>query len=916
MASVTALIQFDQGGPGTPGQAFVGATGSLVTVTNDSNLNVNSWQIDLVYTPPGSAVPVAVPLAFNDAGSTPTASFTPDVVGSYRLVLTVWAVINRTGNDFDRDIRNFVIPLPSGLIIPPYQKDPDKLPTLASGRPGAKPNELNIGGTELGWAGDGSDGLLAQAIMQIGAGGGGPLAATLALGNTTGGNNIVVSAGDVIQGATSLDLTALGAGGNVNLTPGVGGEVVVNGKLTVTGLIDPTGLVLDEQAVAPFDPTGLNKGLLYVKSGAPNTLWFRDDSGAEAQVQVGAGATPALSVVLGVGNTTSGTNIVISAGDSIQGSTDLNLTALGAGGNVNLTPGVGGEVVVSGKLTVTGLIDPTGLVLDEQAVAPFDPTGLNKGLLYVKSGAPNTLWFRDDSGAEAQVQVGAGGVPSLASVLGVGNTTIGGGNTIDFANGDFIRVTGDGSNFAISYSAAATAAGGSISITAQTGGGAGAGGNATFQAGTGGATGVGGNVVIAGGAGGATSGAGGSVTLQGGLPVDGNGGGITLTGRAGVGTDRNGGGISLTAGASTGAGTPGVVTITAGQGGTTGTGGTTSIFGGPGGSVSGAGGTVILQGGLPVDGAGGAVSLLGRSGIGTNRAGGDVTISSGASTGSGTAGVIGITAGAGGSTAVGGSITLTAGAGGSTSGAGGAINLVGGSATDGNGGGVSITGAAGTGTNRSGGVVNLTAGAATGSGTAGTVSITAGAGGTTSGNGGSITLAAGAAGAASGGNGGDIILDPGAGDGGGTAGVISATSSRITSLADATADQDALNRRSLTGVNGGVQYGSVQTTNATPTTLITYAGLNVDGFAVTLFAEVTGLRDNDAEAAGYFFTGTFRRAGGTITQVGSTLMISQNEDVGAWDATMTVSGTNILIQVTGAAVTIDWQGVLRAVRNA
>lgn len=167
MPSVTALIQFDQGGPGTPGQVFVGSTGVLVTVTNDDNTNVASWQIDLVYTPPGSAVPVAVPLAFNDASSTPTATFTPDVPGSYRLVVTVWAVINRTGNNYDVDIRNFIIPLPNGLVLPPYQKDPDKLPTLASGRPGAKPNEMNINGIELGWAGDGSDGLLAQALKQI-----------------------------------------------------------------------------------------------------------------------------------------------------------------------------------------------------------------------------------------------------------------------------------------------------------------------------------------------------------------------------------------------------------------------------------------------------------------------------------------------------------------------------------------------------------------------------------------------------------------------------------------------------------------------------------------------------------------------------------------------------------------------------
>jgi hypothetical protein len=46
-------------------------------------------------------------------------------------------------------------------------------------------------------------------------------------------------------------------------------------------------------------------------------------------------------------------------------------------------------------------------------------------------------------------------------------------------------------------------------------------------------------------------------------------------------------------------------------------------------------------------------------------------------------------------------------------------------------------------------------------------------------------------------------------------------------------------------------------------------------------------------------------------------MIAQNEDTAAWDATFTVSGTNILVQVTGAASsTINWQSVLEAVKNA
>lgn len=166
--AATALIQFTQGVVvGIPGQALVGVTGTLVNVANQDNTGVNSWQIDLVYTPPGSAVPVSTPLAFSDNGTTPAASFTPDILGSYRVVLTVWDAINRVGSH-DGDIRNFIVPgIKHGLVIPPYQEDPQPHPTLASGFPSAKPNETNIGGSEKGWVGNGADGLLADFIRRV-----------------------------------------------------------------------------------------------------------------------------------------------------------------------------------------------------------------------------------------------------------------------------------------------------------------------------------------------------------------------------------------------------------------------------------------------------------------------------------------------------------------------------------------------------------------------------------------------------------------------------------------------------------------------------------------------------------------------------------------------------------------------------
>ena len=158
MAAVTALIVFDQGGPGPAGEAFEGTiAGGAVTITNDVNTNVASWKITLVDVPPTSALVPGV-LATANSG-TPTTSFIPDVAGSYRIVLEVYDTIGLTGTT-DTDIRNFGIRNARGVILPSYQKLPDPLPLLGSGDPGEKPDEQNYGGQARGWTGDRTDGQL------------------------------------------------------------------------------------------------------------------------------------------------------------------------------------------------------------------------------------------------------------------------------------------------------------------------------------------------------------------------------------------------------------------------------------------------------------------------------------------------------------------------------------------------------------------------------------------------------------------------------------------------------------------------------------------------------------------------------------------------------------------------------------
>src|SRR4051812_35404306 len=119
--AATALIQLTQGANiGVAGQALFGSIGTSVAIANNNNTSVASWQIDLLYVPPGSALSTGT-LAFNNNGSTPSASFTPDVRGPYRIALYVWNAPNRSGNPTDTDIRNFGIKEANGIFRPAPQ---------------------------------------------------------------------------------------------------------------------------------------------------------------------------------------------------------------------------------------------------------------------------------------------------------------------------------------------------------------------------------------------------------------------------------------------------------------------------------------------------------------------------------------------------------------------------------------------------------------------------------------------------------------------------------------------------------------------------------------------------------------------------------------------------------------------------
>lgn len=97
--------------------------------------------------------------------------------------------------------------------------------------------------------------------------------------------------------------------------------------------------------------------------------------------------------------------------------------------------------------------------------------------------------------------------------------------------------------------------------------------------------------------------------------------------------------------------------------------------------------------------------------------------------------------------------------------------------------------------------------------------------------------------------------------------------------------------------------GRVATNNATITTVETIA--TTTNTTIQIKAEVIGRRTGGTggtagDGAGYFIVGTFKNIGGTVTQIGTTTNLHTAEDQAGWDCVFTISGTNILVQITGA----------------
>lgn len=161
-------------------------------------------------------------------------------------------------------------------------------------------------------------------------------------------------------------------------------DVRCRGKLTVDGIIDPTGLVLTEQASTPWTAVA-GSGAIYVKNTTPSTLVFVNDIGGETTLGSGAGG-PADQLeadgdTLDVDSISDG-QYLRRAGTSIVGESAIPrvVTAQfgGPGGSITAGDTAWARVPFSGTITrVTLLADVSGsIVVDvwKDTYANYPPT--------------------------------------------------------------------------------------------------------------------------------------------------------------------------------------------------------------------------------------------------------------------------------------------------------------------------------------------------------------------------------------------------------------------------------------------------------------------------------------------------------------------------------------------------------------
>jgi hypothetical protein len=476
--------------------------------------------------------------------------------------------------------------------------------------------------------------------------------------DNTGSGLIAIDDGAAIGvNITGQQVTATGAGQDVNLAGGsatglnqTGGDAILAGGAGngsgLPGMVRVNSAWALDSTISPAALAAGNNNNYAPTNGTVTNTWRLSPDAAGSTITGITGGQPGRKIEIFNLSTTASITLT---NDDTGNSSAVNCFLLPNSASITIPP-LGAAVIwydtVSSRWRTDAAASGTGFVTLQAAITNQGATPTTQSTdTRIQIGNTNSWQFEDAGGVD--VVVIAGDNSAAAFTVQGGTTVAGAGQTASIATGAATAAGQAGGALSLSAGAGnTTGLGGAITATSGQGGDTANGGALTLTAGAGGPTsGTGGTAALAGGPGTGVGANGGIVVVQGGTATDGNGGAATIQGRNGVGTNRNGGAMTVAGGTATGSGSGGNVNMFAGGGGSAGTPGAVTITGGAGGTVSGTAGAVTVQGGLPTDGNGGAVNITGRAGVGTNRGGGAITLTAGNATGTGVGGDINKTPG-------------------------------------------------------------------------------------------------------------------------------------------------------------------------------------------------------------------------------------------------------------------------------
>ena len=244
--------------------------------------------------------------------------------------------------------------------------------------------------------------------------------------------------------------------------------VASSGKVTIPGLLDPTGLVMTEQASVPGGAPAAGSATLWVENITPNALRFTNDAGtnyavfqspavasldmdgqdiildADGDSRLELGTNDSIGVFLGglldftvSANTfqletgsvlqSAGTNVVVNDSVDIQGGTVTNSTGAlslttASNGNISLTPnGTGGVSVVTGGTTADGIVNIQANSVTSGSV--FRAASTSTSILGYEVGSFTRGATASGEGSALQIRDNSTSTDALSSALQVAGGT-------------------------------------------------------------------------------------------------------------------------------------------------------------------------------------------------------------------------------------------------------------------------------------------------------------------------------------------------------------------------------------------------------------------------------------------------------------------------------------------------------------